>query len=214
VDDVLPTSVCPTLLRIVETVRTYCREGDTQILTNGRGLDVFLVEDNLEIEFYDQETTMAESEWATRSTFDRGYQILEELGIGFPFLLRAAEREVEAVAERQEALELGIPLEEYSRRFPDMNPDVDAAKQKLLSEIRRLAASLPPRGRNWICGYLKSNFPELAGCFTTKLDPHDDAGWGTKLEEIINASLEEPSWPILLGRLYGGIVMVAQSWKD
>jgi hypothetical protein len=155
-----------------------------------------------------------EGEWVSQGSFNRNDQALEDLGISITFLLEAASREADAIAERQEAKELGIPLAEFLDKSPGTDPAIEAAKQKLLGEIRRQALSLPPRRRNWICGYLRSSFLELKGCFTVEIDPKDDAAWEEKLEEIIKVSLSEPIWPILLGRLYGAVVQMTQVTGD
>ena len=145
------------------------------------------------------------------ATFDTMAQALEGLGIDFPALLEIASREVEAIEERREAEELGIPLAEFLKQFPDTaNEAAEKAKHRLLSEIRGHASSLSPRGRNWMCGYLGHHFPELADLFPGQMNLSGNAAWGEKLEEIIDTALRQPSWPIILGKLYMAIDMMGE----
>lgn len=150
-----------------------------------------------------------EGQWVSRLIFDHGYEALEKLGIKFPALLEAVKQEVAVVARQRETEGRGL-----SGKPVRTNSETEAVKQELLYEIRYQAPLLPPRGRNWVCGYLRSNFSELAGCFTAPIDPRDDAAWKAKIEEIISTSLAEPTWPILLGRFCAAVAQMAEATKN
>ena len=148
----------------------------------------------------------------TTFSLDRGKQALEDLGIGPLFLLRVTGHEADVMAERREAKELGIPLAEFEKQFPDpIDLKVRAVREKLLGEIRSLAPPLPNRGRNYTLGYLRNYFPELRHLLSGEIEFCDDDVWKAKLDEIIVATLNEPSWPIILGKLYGTLAFVTEA---
>ncbi|MEX1064309.1 MAG: hypothetical protein WD898_00990 [Candidatus Paceibacterota bacterium] len=127
--------------------------------------------------------------------------VLGEAGMDFDLLL--TELDEPDSDELAAASSMGFSLEEVR----GMKAERKKAAEKALSDgIRQISSQLTKRVRNWICGFLAHNFPNLNVDFPENQPLADDSYWQTKVDEIIKASLQSQDSIHILSRILGNMM--------
>jgi hypothetical protein len=128
---------------------------------------------------------------SSSATYDLKQAALDGYGIDVILAIQEFLESSEAQIKR-EAQGMGLSTEDVQSMHSERSKRHEVARDHILQSIKEKAVTLPYAHRNWLCGYLKSNyapiFPNLSIEDNSLLD-----SWQKKIDGIVSVCLNLPA---------------------